>query len=134
MIETEQAVEVRHALTLGEYIVQRRGSRRQDELARAAGIKGSTLSKIESGQSKRPSDVSIAGLAYALGVSAETLFALRDRDVRERTVRRVTAVLSAEASACLPTPRVGTRTLSFFGSRSQEPPLGALKQFGNRPR
>lgn len=120
---------------LARFILERRGGRRQDQLARRAGIRSSTLCKIEKGIIRRPSDRSIAGLAHALGVPAERLFELRDHGPREETVRSVVAMLESGAiEGEVLFAGIRPRRLHIVGASRKDPPIDVLLTYGARKR
>lgn len=133
MIEVESE-SVARPTTLAEFIIQRRGNGRQDQLARKAGIRSSTLCKIEKGVIRRPTDQSIAGLAVALNVPAEHLFELRDHLARQRAVSRVRAKLETTMGGESPVAAPRARTLRILGAGRQDPPIEVLLAYGTRKR
>lgn len=73
-----------HAMTLGENIKRLRGSRRQLDIATAAGVPQGTISQLESGYIVRPRLDTLEALARGLGVS---LAELVDPDNAKRSKR-----------------------------------------------
>ncbi|WP_395308349.1 helix-turn-helix transcriptional regulator [Mycobacterium sp. AMU20-3851] len=58
---------------LGAFLRARRGERRPDEVAHAAGISPETLRKIETGRLATPAFTTVAALAAVLGIALDDL-------------------------------------------------------------
>jgi transcriptional regulator with XRE-family HTH domain len=94
---------------LGEFIKQTRTARglSQRELGRLAGLSGAFISQLESGESKRPSYITIKNIAKALKVSLSDMLAQTSTLVTvslstPKTPDEIVRELNASLPACIP--------------------------------